>query len=130
MLPTANYSIPFSLLFNFIIPTAQYPSAWKLVTFVPIHKRSSYSDVANYRPIVILPSLKYSSELFTVTFIRTERETNCYPNVIQVSVKNVPQSHHSSKPHTNFILPITGACLQGLSLWIFPKPLIELFILE
>jgi len=38
-----------------------------------------------------LPCLKYLSELFTVTFIHTSRVTNCCPNVIQVSIKNIPR---------------------------------------
>jgi len=87
-------TIPLSLHFNFIISTAQYPSAWKLATVVPIHKKGSYSDVANYRLIAILPSLSKIFERIIHRHIYSYLE-----NVIQVSVKRF-HSHITLRNHT------------------------------
>ena len=61
------------------------PLGNKLLSFQTT-KKVSYSDVANYRSIALLPSLlKYSSELFTATFVpffHTSRVTSCCPKII------------------------------------------------
>jgi len=67
---------PFSLLFNFIIWIAQYSSAWKFATVVPIHKKGSYPDVANYRPIAVLPSLFKTFERIIHRHIYSYLESN------------------------------------------------------
>ena len=52
-----SLATPFSLLFNFILATSHFPTAWKIVSVIPLHKSGSLHDVKNYRPISILPSL-------------------------------------------------------------------------
>ena len=51
-----SLATPFSLLFNFILATSHFPTAWKIAPVIPLHKSGSLHDVKNYRPISILPS--------------------------------------------------------------------------
>ena len=50
-----QFSEGLSCLFNFIISQGTYPSTLKIASVIPIHKRGSWLDVANFRPISILP---------------------------------------------------------------------------
>ena len=55
----ANYISPnITTLFNFSLANGIYPGEWKKANVIPIYKRKgSKSDVENYRPISVLPSL-------------------------------------------------------------------------
>ena len=44
-------------LINTCIPTAVFPSAWKLARITPLHKTGGKSDKNNYRPISVLSIL-------------------------------------------------------------------------
>jgi len=52
-----SLATPFSLLFNFILATSHFPTAWKIASVIPLHKSGSLHDVKNYRPVSILPSI-------------------------------------------------------------------------
>ena len=40
--------------FNVILKTISFPTAWKLVTYTPIHKSGDKMDMENYRGIAIM----------------------------------------------------------------------------
>ena len=44
-------------LFNFCLTSSQYPAPWKCAKIIPIHKKSRTTDLNDFRPIAILPSL-------------------------------------------------------------------------
>jgi len=52
-----SLATPFSLLFNFILATNQYPRSWKMASVIPLHKSSPTSVICTYRPIAILLSV-------------------------------------------------------------------------
>lgn len=45
---------PLTRLFNYSLQTHKFPSTWKFSNVVPIHKKNSRNDKANYRPISLL----------------------------------------------------------------------------
>lgn len=52
---------PLVYIFNLCLKEGIFPKVWKSARIVPVHKGGSRSDVENYRPISILPTL---SKLF------------------------------------------------------------------
>ena len=50
-------SLPLSLIFNMSIDSCFFPTAWKMGQIIPIHNKGNRSDLANYRPITLLPLL-------------------------------------------------------------------------
>ena len=50
-------SIPLSIIINYSFSTGKFPSALKEYAIVPIYKKGERTDVGNYRPIAILPTL-------------------------------------------------------------------------
>ena len=50
-------SLHLTILFNQIVVTNKFPSIWKVANVIPILKSGSPLDVANYRPISILPNI-------------------------------------------------------------------------
>jgi len=52
-----SLATPFSLLFNFIFSSEEYPTVWKTATVIPLLKKDSQTEVQNYRPVALLPSL-------------------------------------------------------------------------
>ena len=50
------FAVPLTRIINCIIQDGQIPSVWKKTRVLPLHKKKDKSDVANYRPICILPS--------------------------------------------------------------------------
>jgi len=52
-----SLATPFSLLFHFIFSSEEYPTVWKTATVIPLLKTGSQTEVQNYRPIALLPSL-------------------------------------------------------------------------
>ena len=50
-------AVPLCGLFNMSITTNIFPSACKLAQVTPIHKKENRHDIANYRPISLLPLL-------------------------------------------------------------------------
>ena len=53
-----------------IIKLIIFPSSWKCAIVVPIHKKGNYFDIANYRPIALLP-------LFSKVFEKTVNTQLC-----------------------------------------------------
>ena len=68
-----SLATPFSLLFNFIFSSEEYPTVWKTATAIPLLKTGSQTEVQNYRPIALLPSLKSFWETFTQTYLQLPR---------------------------------------------------------
>jgi hypothetical protein len=52
-----HFSVGIAELFNHIISEGQYPDMLKMATVIPIHKTGSRSDIKNFRPISLLPTL-------------------------------------------------------------------------
>jgi len=71
-----SLATPFSLLFNFILATSHFPTAWKIASVIPLHKSGSLRDVKNYRPISILPSLSKVFEKLMHKHLYSYFETN------------------------------------------------------
>ena len=67
---------PFSRLFNFILATSHFPTAWKIASVIPLHKSGSLHDVKNYRPISILPFLPKVFEKLIHKHLYSNFETN------------------------------------------------------
>jgi hypothetical protein len=44
-------------IFNSSINSGIFPHSWKQAIVVPVHKKGNYFDIANYRPIALLPLL-------------------------------------------------------------------------
>ena len=55
-------SLPLSLIFKMSINSCTFPTAWKMGQIIPIHKKGNRSDLANYRPITLLPLLSKTME--------------------------------------------------------------------
>lgn len=52
----------FMMLHNTFITLCQFPDQWKLAYVIPVHKKGSLNDIANYRPISILPNISKAVE--------------------------------------------------------------------
>ena len=50
-------SEPLRLIVNKTLTTSEYPENWKTAKIKPLHKKGDKSEVNNYRPISLLPSL-------------------------------------------------------------------------
>lgn len=63
-------SYPLIIIFNKIISTNTYPSAWKIAKICPIFKNGQRSNIKNYRPISILPAVSkiFESVLYSKFF--------------------------------------------------------------
>ena len=48
-------SAPLAHLINLSLKTSTFPTDWKMVKVIPIHKSSAYSNPDNYRAISVLP---------------------------------------------------------------------------
>lgn len=46
---------PLTKLFNQMIDSGSYPDALKIAKVIPVHKKGSFTDMNNYRPIAIVP---------------------------------------------------------------------------
>ena len=59
MLKTISNSLakPLTLLINQCLYTGIFPDNMKLAKVIPIHKKGDISDMTNYRPISLLPSI-------------------------------------------------------------------------
>ena len=55
-------SHPLSLIFKMSIDSCTFPTDWKMGQIIPIHKKGKRSDLANYRPITLLPRLSKTME--------------------------------------------------------------------
>lgn len=67
-------------LINACISTSLYPDPLKIGIIRPIHKKGSYSDVNNYRPITILPSIDKIVERYFESEITSFLTTNSLIN--------------------------------------------------
>ena len=45
------------MIFNKFVTTSTFPDAWKCAIVTPIHKKGNLHDMANYRPLAILPTI-------------------------------------------------------------------------
>lgn len=55
---SAEYiSAPLTYLINLSITTNMIPTDWKMAKVIPIHKSGTRSNLDNYRPISILPTI-------------------------------------------------------------------------
>ncbi len=54
---TTSIAIPLSKIINKSIETGTVPTSWKLAKVIPIYKSKEKSNMSNYRPISLLPSL-------------------------------------------------------------------------
>ena len=79
-----SLATPFSLLFNFIVASKQYPYAWKCATVIPLFKSGSRQDVANYRPISLLPPL-----------------SKVFEKLVQMRLYNYLESNHLLDPRNS-----------------------------
>jgi len=52
-----SLATPLSLLVNFVLVSESFPLQWKTALILPLHKKGSYDDVMNFRPIALLSSL-------------------------------------------------------------------------
>ena len=66
----------FSLLFNFMLATSHFPTAWKIASVIPLYKSGSLHNVKNYRVISILPSLSKVFEKLIHKHLCSYFETN------------------------------------------------------
>jgi hypothetical protein len=48
---------PICSLFRKITLSGKYPEKWKLARVTPVHKKGTYSDCSNFRPVAVLPTL-------------------------------------------------------------------------
>ena len=60
-------------LFNWILKNQHWPDIWKQAHVTPLHKSGAHNDIANYRPIIIVPKL--TSILGRILF------NNIYPKI-------------------------------------------------
>ena len=49
--------VPLAFVINTVIHTGEVPKRWKVARVLPLHKKDKKSDVKNYRPVSILPSM-------------------------------------------------------------------------
>ena len=56
-LSSSVITAPLASLFNMSIATSTFPSSWKMAQVMPVYKKGSRQDIANYRPISLLPIL-------------------------------------------------------------------------
>lgn len=51
-----RYSLvePLGVIFNLILKTSTFPTAWKVSRLCPVFKKGNKSDITNYRPIALL----------------------------------------------------------------------------
>ena len=50
-----NISVPLSILLNKSLISGEFPDLMKLAKVIPVYKKSNKNDLANYRPISLLP---------------------------------------------------------------------------
>ena len=50
-------------IFNMSFLTGQFPSVLKIAKVIPIHKKQSKVDIANYRPISLLSNIEKIEKL-------------------------------------------------------------------
>ena len=56
-------------LFNWILKNQHWPEIWKLAYVTPLHKSGAHNDIANYRPISILPKISLILERIMFDYI-------------------------------------------------------------
>lgn len=59
----ASLALPISIIINKSIVSGIFPSHWKMVKVVPVHKSGSKNSINNYRPISILSAFSKNSEI-------------------------------------------------------------------
>ena len=91
-----SLSGPIATLFNHSIISAQVPSEWKKGLISPIYKGGIRSDVANYRPVTLLPILSKVLERLVTDRITQHIEDN----------KLLPEVQHGFRK--------TRSCLNNL----------------
>ena len=65
-----QFLLPYiTYIFNKILTSSQYPSAWKSAKVVPVHKNTKSYETKDYRPISILPALYKAFETIMHTQI-------------------------------------------------------------
>ncbi len=61
---------PIAKLFRFIFARGLFPTQWKKARVVPVHKKKSRADPANYRPISLLCNISKLMEFFVNKALR------------------------------------------------------------
>ena len=48
---------PLTVIFNQVIQEREWPKQWKRGEWVPVYKKEDPQNVANYRPVTLLPAV-------------------------------------------------------------------------
>jgi hypothetical protein len=93
-------SSPLSYIFNKSMLSGIFPTRLKYATIKPIFKNGDQKNVANYRPISILPSFSKILEKIMYSRLMTHLETN---NILAAEQFGFITSSFSEKALFNFI---------------------------
>ena len=80
---------PLTIIINQMIETGVYPEKFKISKITPIYKKNERTNIANYRPISLLPKLSKIFERVIHTQLYTLMKISCYPNNNTDFVKNI-----------------------------------------
>ena len=97
-------------LFNWTLKNQHWPDIWKQANVTPLHKSGEHIDIANYRPISVLPKLSLILKriLFNYIYpkvrhlIRLVKKHGFLNSRSTVSQKNTYLDAVHSSRHTNF----------------------------
>lgn len=78
-----NIAIPLTKLLNLCIKYSVFPESFKLSKIIPLHKKGSYNDCNNFRPIAIIPILSKIFEKALKKRIVNYFESNKLFNICQ-----------------------------------------------
>ena len=86
--------IPYiTYVFNKILSSSEYPTAWKDAKIIPVHKKSSTFQANDFRPISILPALSKALE----TIMKTQISSYLSENNLLCSVQSGFRRYHSTE---------------------------------
>ena len=68
-----------------VVNLKEFPDALKLADIIPVHKKDSATDKANYRPISLLPTVSKLFERNKLPLLLN----NCYLNVCAIIEKDI-----------------------------------------
>ena len=91
-------------IINLSISSRRFPSAWKNVKIIPLHKKEDKLNPKNYRPVAIVPILSKILERVIFNQMIDYFEENCLLN----------SNHHAYRAHHN----TTTALIQMYDGWL------------